>query len=111
MKGRKEVEKFVFVYYGGKMAPIPKEQQKSMADWNAWFASLGKAVVDAGAPTMPGKVVSSKGIKDGTIGEAVTGYSVIQADNIDAAAKLAAKCPQVTSAGGQIAVYKAMPMM
>ena len=85
--------KFLLVYYGGKMAATPKEIEKSNMDWMNWFKSMGKSLVDAGSPTMPGKVVSSTGIKAGVVGEAVTGYTVITAGDLDAAAKLAKSAP------------------
>jgi hypothetical protein len=104
-----EVANFLLVYYGGKMETDPKKAEKVKADWMKWFTDMGKAVVDAGGPTMPGKYVNNKVIKAGAVGEAVTGYSVLKADNLDAAVALAKSSPQITS-GGQIAVYSIMPM-
>jgi hypothetical protein len=106
---REIMAKFLFAYYGGKMETDPQKQKESMEAWMKWFAGLGKAVVDAGNPTMPGKLVSKGGTKD-ISGDAVTGYSIIQADNLDAALKIAKGSPQ-TSAGGQIAVYSIAEMM
>ena len=100
--------KYLFVYYGGKMETDPKKIEKSMAAWNKWFAGLGKALVDGGAPTQPGKIVSSDGVK--AIGaKPVTGYSILQADSLDGAMALAKSCPIIT-AEGQVAVYTVMPM-
>jgi hypothetical protein len=100
--------KYLFVYYGGKMVTDPKEREKMMAGWMKWFGDMGKAVVDAGAPTQAAKTVSSKGVKD--IGaNPVGGYSVIQADNLDAAIAFAKKCP-IVAEGGDVAIYTIMPM-
>jgi len=101
--------KFLFLYYGGKMETDPKKQKESMDTWMKWFTSLGKAVVDAGNPTMPGKMVGKSGSKDIT-GTPITGYSIVQADNLDAALKIAKGSPQLDS-GGQIGVYSVMEMM
>src|SRR5512136_602451 len=98
--------KFLYVYYGGKIETDPKKQKESMDTWMKWFKSLGKAVVDAGNPTMPGKILSKNGAKD-ISGDSITGYSIVQADNLDAAVKIAKGSPQLT-AGGQIAVYSIM---
>jgi hypothetical protein len=74
----------------------------------AWFAKLGKAVVDAGAPTKPGKMVAKSGAK--AIGaDPVTGYSIIKADNLDAAVQMAKGYPGIPE-GGQVAVYELLPM-
>jgi hypothetical protein len=104
------MKEYLLAYYGGKMETDPKKAQESMAAWMKWFKDLGKAVVDAGNPTMPGKTLSGKTAKKGVPGDPVTGYSILQADDLDAAAEMAKKCPQLT-AGGQIAVYEIMPMM
>ena len=99
---------FLFIYYGGKMAETPEEQKKSMDVWTKWFKVQGQALKDMGAPTMPGKLVVGNSIK--SIGRnAVTGYSIFQADNIDAAIAIAKTSPQNKN-GGQIAVYQTMPM-
>jgi hypothetical protein len=103
------MSKFLLVYYGGKMETDPKKQKESMDLWMKWFAGLGKAVIDAGNPTMPGKMIS-KGSAKAIAGEVVTGYSIIQADNLEAALKIAKGSPQIT-AGGQIGVYSIMEMM
>jgi hypothetical protein len=101
--------KFLFVYYGGKMETDPKKQKESVDAWMKWFGSLGKAVVDAGNPTMPGKILSKTGTKD-ISGDPVTGYSIMQAESLEAAIKQAKSSPQL-AAGGQIAVYTLMDMM
>jgi len=100
--------KYLFVYYGGKMASTPSEQKKSMDAWMNWFKDKEQAVVDAGNPTMPGKVVSKNGVKAIT-GKKVTGYSIFKADNIDAAVAIAKTSPQMD--GGEIAVYEVVATM
>ncbi len=99
---------YLLVYYGGKMETDPKKAQASMAVWMKWFKDLGQAVVDMGAPTKPGKTVG-KTVKTGVPGDPVTGYTIIKADNLDAAVTLAKTSPQIT-AGGQIAVYEILAM-
>jgi len=100
--------KYLFVYYGGKMAATPAEQKKSMDAWMAWFGKQGKAIVDAGNPTMPGKLVYADGIKNIT-GKKVTGYSVFSAVNMDAAIDIAKTSPQMD--GSEIAIYSIMQTM
>jgi len=99
--------KFLFVYYGGAMATTPAAQKKSMDAWNAWFKKLGKSMIDPGAPTKPGKMVGKTA--RAITGEMVTGYSVVMADNLEAAVAIAKTSPQITD-GGTIGVYEIMPM-
>ena len=104
------MEKYLLVYYGGNMESDPQKAKQVMADWMKWFSDLGQAIVDGGAPTMPGKVVSTKNTKAGFVGEQpVTGYSILQAANIDEAVKLSRGCP-ILNSSGQIAVYSTMQM-
>ena|ERR1039458_5097199 len=99
---------YLLVYYGGKMETDPKKAKASMDAWMKWFGSLGKSLVDGGAPTKPGKLVAADGAKSlGT--NPVTGYSVIKADDLDKAVAIAKGSPHMT-AGGQIGVYETLPM-
>jgi hypothetical protein len=92
----------------GMMATTPAEQKKSMDAWMGWFGKLGKAVVDGGAPTKPGEIDSKSGAK-AISANPVTGYSIIKADNLDAAVVMARGCPSIAD-GGQVAVYELLPM-
>ena len=100
--------KYLFVYYGGMMADTAAEQKKSMDAWMGWFGKLGKAVVDAGAPTKPGKTVSKGGAR-ATGSNGVTGYSIVKANNMGGAVKMAKGCPSIPD-GGKVAVYEMLPM-
>ncbi len=101
---------YLFVFYGG-LTPgtsTPAQQKKEMDAWMGWFGKMGKAVVQNGGPTMPGKIVRSSGVR--AIGKyPVTGYSVIKADNLDAAVKMAKDCPSIP-VGGSVAIYETMAM-
>jgi hypothetical protein len=101
--------KYVLAYRGGGMAESEAEQQAVMTKWMNWFGELGSAVVDGGAPFGPTKKIASNGaVSDGN-DAGLTGYSIIDAPSIDAAAKMATGCPVLTS-GGTIDVYEAMPI-
>ncbi len=100
--------KYLLVYYGGMSGSTPAEQEKSMKAWTAWFTKMGKALVDMGAPTGPGKKVS-KGSVRAVGANPVTGYSVIQTATIDKAVDMAKECP-IMNEGGSIAIYEALPM-
>jgi len=48
-------------------------------------------------------------VSPGAASPGLTGYSIVEAESIDAAAKLAASCPLLSS-GGTLEIYEAMPM-
>jgi hypothetical protein len=103
--------RYVLAYYGGGMADTPEEQAKVMEAWGAWFGGLGPNLVDGGLP-FTGNVttVGSDGASSsGPIGERVTGYSIVNADSLDAATDTAKGCPVLLS-GGRIAVYECQDM-
>ena len=101
--------KYVFVYKGGGMAATEEEQQQVMAAWGAWFGTLGSAVVDMGNPFAGSTSVASDGSTNGGAASGLTGYSIIEADSLDAAAGSAKSCP-VLASGGSVEVYEAMEM-
>jgi len=97
--------KYVLVYQGGAMAETEEAQQAAMAKWGAWFGSLGASVVDGGAPFGPSAAVGG-----GATTTALTGYSILEAADLDSAVKLASGCP-VVDEGGKVDVYEAIDVM
>lgn len=104
--------KYVLLYSGGGMAATPAEQQVQLQAWGNWFGKLGTSVVDAGNPFSEKvkTVASDARVKDGPVGTRATGYSIVEAGSVDAAAELAKGCPVLTS-GGQITVYETFNAM
>ncbi len=101
--------KYVFAYHGGMAPTNPADMKKSMDAWTKWFAGMGKAVVDGGHPVGKSKTVTSKGVSANGGANPISGYSVIEAADIEAALKLAKGCP-ILGDGGSIEVAEAMKM-
>jgi hypothetical protein len=98
---------YVLAYKGGSMAATEAEREAAMAAWGSWFGTLGQAVVDAGNPFGASTSVSA----DGSGGQgSLTGYSVLAADDLAAAAELAKGCP-VLANGGSVEVYETIQVM
>jgi len=91
--------KFLFVYHGGRMADTPEAQAKAMEAWGAWFGQLGSAVVDGGNPTGASVTVNAVGQTQGGGANPSTGYSLIEASNLDDAVAKAKGCPIVADGG------------
>jgi hypothetical protein len=100
---------YLLTYTGGGMAQTDAEREAAMAAWGAWFGELGPAVVEMGAPVGASASVTSTG-GDGVASSGLSGYSVICADNLDAATALVGKCP-VLAHGGKVDVYETIPVM
>ncbi|ETX00178.1 MAG: hypothetical protein ETSY2_39580 [Candidatus Entotheonella gemina] len=102
--------KFVLAYHGGGMPETEAEQAEVMAAWGAWFGGLGEAVLDGGNPIAMTKTVASNGsVSDGGGVNPLSGYSLVQADSIDAAVEMAKGCP-ILASGGSVEVCQAIDM-
>ncbi|MGO8959932.1 MAG: YciI family protein [Streptosporangiaceae bacterium] len=69
---------------------------ETRAAWTAWFDGMGDQLVDQGKPVIA-RVSLGNCDPDST---ALGGYSVIQADDMEAAAAVAKGCPHLDRAGG-----------
>ena len=101
---------FIFVYHGGKMPETPEEGEKVRAAWGAWFEKMGEALVQPGAPVGMSKTVSATGVTDDGGANPVSGYTVVNAADIDAATALAKDCPMVVDGSGTVEVAELMEM-
>lgn len=104
--------KYLLLYIGGGMPETEAETAAVMKAWEAWYTSLGSAVVDPGNPFTPAtKKVSSNGaVSDGPAGTMATGYTILQADSIEKAAKMAQSCP-VLKGGSEISIFETFDVM
>jgi hypothetical protein len=87
------MKQYVFVYLGGNQPSTPEEANKHFTKYMEWLKSLGDSVV---IPTIPLKDTNTVS-PDGTIREggssAMSGFSIIKADSIEAALSIAQDCP------------------
>ncbi len=104
--------KYVLVYTGGNPPANEAEGQAVMKAWMDWFGSLGAAVVDPGNPFGPAarRIASNGQVSNAPNGVPATGYSILEADSLDAATVMAKNCPQLRS-GGEVTVYETFNAM
>lgn len=105
------MSKFVFAYHGGSDMPeSASEQATIMEAWGQWFGALGTAVVDGGAPIGAARTVAPDGSATAGGGtNPLTGYSVVEADDLAAATEMARGCP-VLANGGSVEVAETIDM-
>ena len=101
--------KFIFAYHGGSAPETPEEGEKVMAAWMSWMGGLGDAIVDGGNPAGMSKTVSAAGVADDGGANPISGYTLVTAENIDAACDMAKGCP-IIEGGGSVEVAEAMEM-
>ena len=97
--------KYVVIYAG--LPPDDADRESVTAASKRWFEGLGNAVLDAGNPFAACKSVAADGsVRDGGAHE-LTGYSIVRADNLTAAAEMVSGGPGLANA--TIEVYETVP--
>ena len=98
---------FVLVYLGGNQPSSPEEANMHFSKYMEWLSSLGDSVV---IPTIPLKDTNTIN-PDGTIREggssAMSGFSIIKAESMQAALSIAQSCPFL-EIGGSLEVSEMM---
>ena len=101
---------FIYAYHGGSTPESEEAVAKEMALWEKWFAEMGDAVVIPGNPVGASKTVSAAGVEDHGGANPLSGFTVVQAADIDAAVEMARGCPLVADASGSIEVAPIVEM-
>jgi hypothetical protein len=104
---------FMMVYKGEAtdMSDMsPEQAQEVMAKWGAWMERVGPALTDIGTPFGPAVSL----VDDGTAGTAasLTGYSIVEADDLAGAQALADGHPYLSEGQGNYAIdiYELLPV-
>lgn len=108
------MKKFIVLYYAPTEArekmqnSTPEEMKNGMAPWMEWKEKLGEGLVEMGTPLGNAMKVTNSGVVPGDAN--VIGYSVLQAENIDAAVLMVKEHPHLKwTAGCEIEVYESLP--
>jgi hypothetical protein len=87
----------------------PEQQKRGMDAWMKWMDDHKASLVDGGAPLGKTKRVDSKGASDTK--NDIGGYSIVQAESADAAAKIFDKDqPHLQMPGAWIEIVEIMQM-
>ena len=87
------MKRFMLLHYG-----FEKPTPEIMAAWGKWFKSVADKTVDQGGFHGGAREVSHTGSQDLPMGmESITGYSIINAESLDEAEKIARDNPFIAS--------------
>ena len=87
------MKKFMILTYGF----VPPTQE-IMAAWGQWFGSIAEKIADHGGHFSAGREISDAGTRELPLGiDSITGFLIINAENLDEAEKIAQACPHITS--------------
>jgi hypothetical protein len=110
--------KFLVLYYSKVTAQERMDEagmekmQKSMQEWIDWKNRHGDALVDFGSPLKPVKQLADGKVEDAK--SWTTGFSIVQADSVDAAVELLKDHPNFKADDGpgmQLLEFLPMPGM
>lgn len=102
------MSKYILAYHGGKKPESPEAGARQFAQWKAWVADLGDAIIDPGTPLGTSKLVSAEGVSDVDHSNSLTGFTIVNADSMDAALTMAKECPFVNIGTIEVAEVKTM---
>jgi hypothetical protein len=101
------MSKFLVTYHGDTGTPDSPEAQKQVHDaFQAWAGSVGPAMLDPGAPLIGVKTVTETGVTEGPADGPPGGYTLLEANDLNAAVKLVRDHPFV-GRGGSLQVSEA----
>lgn len=86
----------------------PEEMKEGMQPWMEWFKQVGDNLVDKGFPLSNAMTVTKEGEIPGNV--EFTGYTVLQAEDMDGALKAAKMSPHLDREGATVEVHEMMPM-
>ena len=102
--------KYLFVYHGGKNPESDEEVAEVLDNWGNWFGSMGAAVIDGGNPVGMSSTINGDGsVTDNGGSNPASGYSLIEASDLDDAIAKARGCP-ILSADGTVELAEAIDM-
>jgi len=117
-QGETIMSEYVFLYRGADRGASPEMMQQRMQKWMAWMKELGEKghLKDRGHPLeRVGKLVrgKKKAVTDGPFAEAkdaIGGYTLIEASDLDQAVELSKGCPILETEDGVVEVRPIMKM-
>lgn len=109
------MKKFIVIYHAPLLAMEQmkgvslEDMKKGMEPWMTWAKKCGSGLVDIGTPLANGQKVTKSGIMPSD--KNVVGYSILQAENMQAAVEMLKGHPHLEWAGGcEVEVHESMPL-
>jgi hypothetical protein len=100
---------YIMTYLGGDQPSSPEEGRQHFAKYKEWLVSLGDSAVSPANPFKDTRTVNSDGTVTTGSTTSMSGYTVIEADSMEAALEIAKACPFL-DIGGSLEVSEIMQM-
>ena len=108
------MKKFIVLYIAAQSAQAqmaessPEAAQEGMKAWMAWAERVGEGMVDLGNPLGAGRDINATGSSETNTG--VSGYTILQAEDLDSAQALLDGHPHLMMPGASIQVYESLDL-
>lgn len=103
------MSQYCITYLGGDQPSTPEEGKQHMAKYMEWLASLGESAVSPAHPFKSTSTVKPDGSVTNGSSTTMSGFTIIEADSMDAALSVAKSCPFL-EIGGSLEVSELMKM-
>jgi len=101
--------RYFIAYVGGNPPSTPAEGKEHMARYMTWLSSLGEAAVSPANPLRNTSTIKPDGsVEDGGT-TAMSGFTILELDSMDAALLAARTCPFL-EVGGSLEVSELIEM-
>lgn len=101
---------YLLAYHGGSTPDGEDAEEAMIVAWNNWLDLTGEAMLDLGSPVNATMTINPDGSVTKAPPSPVSGYSIIEADDMDAAIIIAQGCP-VLADGASIEVSQLEDML
>ena len=104
-RGGTHVTNYIMIYKGEETGTADMTEEQAgevMAKWGAWMAEVGSSLIDIGSPFGEGISV----VDDGStaVPVSLSGYSIIEAEDLDAAKRLSSGHPYLSAETGEFSI-------
>jgi hypothetical protein len=100
---------YIITYLGGDQPSSPEEGKQHFAKYKEWLSSLGDSAVSPANPLKNTNTVNADGTVTSGSTTTMSGYTIIEADSMEAALEIAKACPFL-DIGGSLEVSELIQM-
>ncbi|MBT7953151.1 MAG: hypothetical protein HN764_16095 [Gammaproteobacteria bacterium] len=103
------MSQYIITYLGGDKPSSPEEGKKHFAKYMEWLKSLGDAAISPANPLKNTNTINPDGSISSGGSTTMSGYTIIEADTMEAVLSIAKACPFL-DIGGSLEVSELMKM-
>ncbi|MGR8946634.1 MAG: YciI family protein [Gammaproteobacteria bacterium] len=100
---------YIICYFGGDHPSSPEAAKQHFAKYKQWLESLGDIAVSLANPLKDTRVINPDGSVVKGSGTAMSGFTVIEADSLEAALEVGRRCPFL-EIGGSLEVSELLTL-